>query len=106
METREMFKQMVSFNKAAFENYYNTMVAMQDQTEKVIQMCLDQSPLLPKEGKKAIEEWKEAFKKGRENFKGIVEESFKKAESYCPEPPKTQQKAASAPSQSPAPNAE
>jgi gas vesicle protein len=90
MESKEMCKQMISFNKAAFENYYNTMVAIQDQTEKMIQMFLDQSPLLPKEVKKAIDEWMKAFKKGRENFKGIIEESFKKVESFDFEPLKTQ----------------
>jgi len=38
---------------------------------------LEQAPMLPAEGKKAIADWMKAYKKGREEFKTAVDESYK-----------------------------
>ncbi|MEW5724756.1 MAG: hypothetical protein AB1896_16710 [Thermodesulfobacteriota bacterium] len=82
MEQKEMFKQMIEFNKKAFDNTFNAMVMFQDQTERMVMTMLDQATWMPEEGKKALTEWTNAYKMGRENFQKAVEESFRKVEDF------------------------
>ncbi|NTU49224.1 MAG: hypothetical protein HGA84_09535 [Syntrophobacteraceae bacterium] len=46
---------------------------------------MEQATFLPAEGKKMLNEWVETYKKGRENFKKTVDESFAKVEDYFAE---------------------
>jgi polyhydroxyalkanoate synthesis regulator phasin len=82
MDQKQIFKQMVDFNRSAFNNAFNAMVMVQDQTETLSNTMLNQATWLPEEGKKALQEWVEAFKKGREEYKKTVEDAFKKVESF------------------------
>lgn len=82
MDPKQIAKQMIQFNKTAFDNTFNAMTVLQEQTEKMMGMYLDQAPLLPAEGKKAISEWLKAYKKGREDFKTAVDENYKKVEDF------------------------
>ena len=82
MEQLKMAKQMIDFQKATFDNTFNAMVMLQDQTERMFGTFMEQATFLPEEGKKMLREWVEAFKKGREEFKKAVDESFGKLETY------------------------
>ena len=82
MDQKTIFKQMVEFNKGAFNNAFNAMVMVQDQNETLANTMLNQATWMPEEGKKAVQEWVETFKKGREEYKKTVEEAFKKVEAY------------------------
>jgi hypothetical protein len=42
--------------------------------------------MFPEEGKKAVIEWMKAYKKGCDDFKNIVDENFKKVETFFNEP--------------------
>jgi hypothetical protein len=81
-QQKQMLKQMVEFNQATFNNAYNAIALLQDQFERVANTVLDQATWLPAEGRKAIEQWVESYKTGRENFKKYVDESYKKVEEY------------------------
>jgi hypothetical protein len=48
----------------------------------MVAMYLDQAPLVPAEGKKAINDWLKAYKKGRVDFKAAVDENYKKVEKF------------------------
>jgi hypothetical protein len=82
MDPKQMTKQMIDFNKTAFDNTFNAMTVLQDQTEKMVGMYMEQAPWFPEEGKKLINEWVRAYKKGREDFKGAVDANYKKVEEY------------------------
>lgn len=82
MDQKQIFKQMVDFNKGAFNNAYTAMVMVQDQTETLANTMLNQATWMPEEGRKAIHEWVDAFKKGREEYKKTVDEAFKKVEEF------------------------
>ena len=82
MEQKEVLKQMIAFNKTAFDNSFNAMVMVQEQTETMVNTFLVQSTWLPDEGKKAIGEWVKAYKKGREDFKKLVDQSYKRVEDF------------------------
>ena len=85
MEPLKMAKQMIDFQKATFDNTFNAMVLLQEQTERMINTFTEQATFLPAEGKKMLSEWVQTFKKGREEFKKAVDESFGKVEAYFSE---------------------
>ncbi len=82
MDQKQVLKQMIDFNKAAFDNTFSALVMLQDQAESSSNTLLAQATWLPKEGKKAIDEWVKTCKTGRETFKKSVDESFKKVEDF------------------------
>jgi hypothetical protein len=82
MESGKMAKQMIDFYKSAFDNNFNAMIMFQEQTEKTMQTALGQASWLPAEGKKVVDEWIKAYKQGRDEFKKMVEENYKKVEEY------------------------
>ena len=82
MEPKQIAKQMMDFSKTAFDNSFEAMAVLQDQTEKMVNSIIEQNSLLPDDGKKTISEWITAYKKGRYDFKTAADESFKKAESF------------------------
>ena len=85
MDQKQMLKQMLSFNKAAFDNTFNALVTLQEQTERMCNTMLDQAAWLPEDGKKAIQNWVETYKSGRDTFRKSVDDSFAKVESFFAE---------------------
>ena len=85
MDQKKLFKQMLDFNKSAFENSFNAMVMLQEQAERVGNTIMDQATWLPEEGRKAVKDWVDSFKKGREDFKGMIDENYKRVEAYFSE---------------------
>ena len=53
MDQKTIFKQMVDFNKGAFNNAFNAMVMVQDQNETLANTMLNQASWMPEEGKKS-----------------------------------------------------
>lgn len=82
MDPKQIARQMMQFNKTAFDNTFDAMTVLQEQTEKMVAMWMDQAPLIPAEGKKAINDWLKAYKKGREDFKSAVNENYSKVEEF------------------------
>ena len=82
MEQGNITKQVIEFHKATFDNTFNAMQILQEQTEKMVNMFLEQAPWFTAEGKQAVNEWVKTYKKGRETFKESVNESFKKVEEF------------------------
>lgn len=82
MDHKQIMKQVITFNKTAFDNTFNAVVMLQEQAEKMANSLLDQAGWLPEDGKKVINDWVAAFKKGRDNFKTGVDDSFKKVEDF------------------------
>lgn len=82
MEQKAIMKQMIDFNKATFDNTFNALVTLQEQTEKMVNTFLEQATWLPEEGKKVINDWVQAYKKGCEDFKRLVDENFKRVDDF------------------------
>ncbi|PKN38329.1 MAG: hypothetical protein CVU52_05545 [Deltaproteobacteria bacterium HGW-Deltaproteobacteria-10] len=82
MDPKQIAKQMVDFNKTAFDNSFDAMSVIQDQAEKMISASMEQTAFFPEEGKKAVNEWIKTIKKGREEFKTAADENFKKVEIF------------------------
>ncbi|MFP3867764.1 MAG: hypothetical protein ACLFUU_06345 [Desulfobacteraceae bacterium] len=82
MDQKQMLKQMLDFNKTAFDNTFKAMVMLQEQTENMVNQFLEKATWLPQEGKKAIDEWLKSYKKGCDDYKKLVDDSFKKVEAF------------------------
>ena len=82
MDPKQVTRQMMQFNKTAFDNTFNSMTVLQEQMEKMISRYLEQSFWLPAEGKAAINDWVKAYKKGRNDFKVAVDDNYKKVEDF------------------------
>jgi len=82
MNQKQNMNQMMEFNKAAFDNTFNAMTLLQEQTERMLQLTLEQAMMLPKEGKRVFTEWLKACTKGSETFKKAVDDRFQKMEGF------------------------
>ncbi len=87
-----MAKQMIEFQKTAFDNTFNALAMFQDQAEKTFKSLMESGLWpLPDEGKKALNEWMQAYKKGRDDFKRALDESFKRVEGFFGDKSQSQQ---------------
>ena len=75
-----MAKQMVDFQKNLFDNAFNAVCTVQDQTEEMVNMMLKQMAWIPEESKDSVKNWAEMYKNARENYKKSVETGFEKLE--------------------------
>lgn len=82
MDPKQIAKQMIDFSKTAFDNSFEAMAVLQDQTEKMVNSFIEPNVLIPEEGKKAVSDWIKSYKKGRDDLKVAADESFKKVESF------------------------
>jgi hypothetical protein len=79
----KMAKQVIEFQKATFDNTFNVISMIQEQSEKTFNTFLETGTWpLPEEGQKVINEWTQSLKKGREEFKKMMDDGFERIESY------------------------
>ena len=82
MDQKQIAKQMIQFNKTAFDNSFNAMTMVYEQNEKMVDTYLQQATWMPEEGRKAIENWMQSYKKGCEDFKKLADENYQKVEAF------------------------
>jgi chromosome segregation ATPase len=85
METTEFAKQTLKFQKTVFENSFNAMVMVQEQTEKMYNSYLEKLPWVTEDAKKTLESSADMAKKARDDFKKAVEDGFTKFEELMEE---------------------
>ncbi|WDP91861.1 MAG: hypothetical protein HUN04_19965 [Desulfobacter sp.] len=81
MEPSTMAKQMISFQKTVFDNSFNALAVVQDQTETMIKTFMGQFPMVTEESKKQLDETLEYTRKARDEFKKSVDEGYERIES-------------------------
>ena len=82
MDNKQIAKQMVQFNKTAFDSSFNTLTMVYEQNEKMLETFLGQATGLPEEGKKAIKDWMSAYGSGCKDFKKLVDDSYAKVDEF------------------------
>lgn len=82
MDQKQIFKQMLNFNKSSFNNAFSALAMAQEQMETMGNSFIDQAAWLPAEGKKAVQDWLSACKKGREEYKKLIDDAYKKVEAF------------------------
>ena len=68
MNYKEFIKQTIDFNKASYENGFEAILMIQDQTEKMTNTFLDQVNWFPKEARNSFEEGIKMLKKGQMDY--------------------------------------
>lgn len=79
---KKIFKQMIIFNKNAFDSVFSVISSLQAQTERMLKIYLEKAAGFPEEGKKAMNEWIEVFNKGGRDFQNAVHDGFKKVDYF------------------------
>tara|TARA_B100000609_G_C16935770_1_gene291582 strand:+ start:173 stop:433 length:261 start_codon:yes stop_codon:yes gene_type:complete len=80
MDSSQFVKQTLGFQKTIFENSFNAMIVIQDQTEKMMNSYLDQLPWVTDESKSSMKASVDLAKKARDDFKTAVNDGFAKFE--------------------------
>lgn len=80
MEAGKTAKQMIGFQKTLFENSFNAMVMVQDQTENITNQFMNQIPGITEDGKKAITNAIDFSKKARDDYKKAVNDGYAQIE--------------------------
>ena len=82
MDHKQIAKQMIQFNKTAFDNSFNAMAMVYEQNEKMVSTFLTQATWMPAEGQKAIKDWMTAYRTGCDDFKKLVDDNYAKVEDF------------------------
>lgn len=82
MQQNELMKLMIDFNKTSFENTFNGIKGMQEQTERMILGAIDKQSNIPEPVKKSIVEWIETMKNAREEFKVTMDKNYEKLREF------------------------
>ncbi|SLM28162.1 conserved hypothetical protein [Desulfamplus magnetovallimortis] len=78
MDVSTVAKQMVGFQKTLFNNTFNAMVIVQDQTENMLNGFLGQVPWITDDARKQMNESMAFAKKARDDFKKAVDDGYSK----------------------------
>ena len=86
MDQKQIVKQMIQFNKTAFDSSFNAMTMVYEQNEKMFETFLTQAPGLPEESKKTVKGWMSSYRNGCNDFKKLVDDNYAKVEEYFNKP--------------------
>lgn len=76
MDTTNAARQMIAYQRQAFDNLQKIWDTAQTQTIDAIDRMLDQAVWMPPEGRRAIENWHQSMRDGRKGFGAYVDQSF------------------------------
>ena len=82
MEYNQIAKQTIDFQKSSFINGYNAVTRVQDQAAAAVDTMMNQTSLVPEEGRQAIKSWVNACQEERNRFKSYMEDSFSGLEKH------------------------
>jgi hemoglobin-like flavoprotein len=82
MDMKNIAKQTIGFNKAAFNNGFAVMMLAQEQFGIVAENIMSQISGVPAEGREAIGDWTRAYKQGCDLFIKAVNDVFEKTEDF------------------------
>ena len=82
MNPSQFAKQMIDFQKTTFDNVYDSVVMLQDHTEKLASTLFEQANWIPKESSRLVTQWIEIFKKGRNDYKLTMDDIFTKMDDF------------------------
>lgn len=77
-----MIKQILDFNKKAFDDSFNAVITVQEHAEKMIRIFWEKSSVFPEESKKNVEDWVHAYRNGLDELRANADSRFKLVEDY------------------------
>ena len=80
LEPAKMPEDMAKFLRASWETYLKLLETVQGQTEKVLEVMLEQSDSVRAEGKEMLKKWTEMMKQSQVQYKKMMEDNLDKME--------------------------
>jgi hypothetical protein len=77
METNHLAKQTLQICHAALTQTLEAALTVQEQSQKTLETLLDQSSVVPQEGKRAINDWLETCRQQTTAMKSVIDEGFR-----------------------------
>lgn len=74
MNTNELFKNILAYQKAGFENAFNSAVTIQNKTQGWLDENLENVPFFSEQGKEWVKTWMNTVTETRDGYKQFVSE--------------------------------
>lgn len=81
MNHTDIFKGILAYQKAGFENAYNSAVVIHDKTQGWVDEALEKAPYMPEQGKELVKTWLNTIKETRDGFKKFMSDQQSQLES-------------------------
>ncbi len=82
MDQKQIIREIIAFNKTAFENNFKAMITFRNQTDQFILRLLDQATWTSNDQENIMTECISVYKIGHENFKTCCDEAHQKVIDY------------------------
>lgn len=82
MNQKRVIERMLYFNKRAFDNVFNAMSSLQDETEYFVNRFTEKSNWLSPEGKKILKQMSDSYRTGRSKLKSMADENYQRMYGY------------------------
>lgn len=80
LDVNQTVKQVIGFQKGAFTGWYDAVALVQDQAVSAMDLLLDQTGLVPEEGRNALSSWVSACQQERGRLKTYMDAGFSNLE--------------------------
>lgn len=78
----KLIQEMTSLLKSNVENSFHALNMMQEQSEKITNLMLEQGQNLQNEGKKFMEQWLGCLKEGQAEYQKNLQEQIAQLENF------------------------
>jgi uncharacterized protein YbgA (DUF1722 family) len=85
MKQEQTLRQIMRTNKMVLDQNYTIMMSAYEQNKLLLNLMLNQSPDISTEGKRAIADWLETYRKGSEELKKMIDIGYQMVEKYVSE---------------------
>ena len=82
MIAQQFAKQMLELQKTTLDQSYDVMMAMQDQSEKMMESVMEQATWIPDESKMVVKGWINTMKKNEDDCKKMIDDYFESVENF------------------------
>lgn len=76
MDNKKIFAQVIDFQKNMFDNSFEMISNIQDQSEELFNRAIEKNPLIPNDTLKVCTYWMDLVKKNRKNYKSFTDTNF------------------------------
>jgi len=97
-DAAKISRQVLDFQKSTFDNAFDAMLKIQDQSSSMTASLMGENKFLPEEGRKMLEEWRLSLRKNQFEFKKKFDDNYSQFMSFlAPETSEPESKFAKSP---------
>lgn len=81
-DSSQAVKQVIGLQKGVVTSWYDSVATVQDQAVSAMDLIMDQTGLVPEEGRKALSSWVNACQQERSRLKSYMDTGFSNLEKF------------------------